>query len=100
MFIAMNRFKVQAGREDDFEKIWRERESYLDEVTGFEEFHLLRGATEGEETTYLSHSKWDSRKAFEDWTQSESFKRGHSGAGSSRGVILGHPQFEGYEAVI
>ena len=36
MYIAMNRFQVKKGREKDFEKIWKKRETRLDEVDGFE----------------------------------------------------------------
>ena len=43
MFIAMNRFQVASGKDDDFERIWREREAYLDAVPGFVRFALLRG---------------------------------------------------------
>jgi antibiotic biosynthesis monooxygenase len=46
MFIAMNRFRIAAGREQDFESVWRNRQSYLAEVPGFVEFHLLRGPAE------------------------------------------------------
>jgi hypothetical protein len=42
MFIAMNRFRVKKGSEDAFEKVWLGRDSYLDRVPGFLEFHLLR----------------------------------------------------------
>ena len=42
MYIAMNRFHVNAGREEVFEEIWRTRDSYLDQVPGFKEFHLLK----------------------------------------------------------
>ena len=35
MYIAMNRFHVNAGREEVFEEIWRKRDSYLHEVPGF-----------------------------------------------------------------
>ena len=31
----MNRFKIALGREQDFIDIWKQRESYLDEVPGF-----------------------------------------------------------------
>ena len=34
MFIAMNRFRIVKGRESDFERIWAERDSHLDEVPG------------------------------------------------------------------
>jgi heme-degrading monooxygenase HmoA len=43
MFIAMNRFRVKKGSEDAFEKVWLGRDSYLDSVPGFLEFHLLKG---------------------------------------------------------
>ena len=43
MFIAMNRFRVAKGSEADFEQVWLTRDTHLDEVPGFVEFHLLRG---------------------------------------------------------
>ncbi len=43
MFIAMNRFQVKKGSEQAFETLWATRESYLSELPGFIEFHLLRG---------------------------------------------------------
>ena len=45
MFIAMNRFKVQKGSEEAFENIWRNRDSSLAEMEGFEQFLLLRGGS-------------------------------------------------------
>jgi Antibiotic biosynthesis monooxygenase len=42
MFIAMNRFKVIKGSEAAFENVWLSRDSHLDKVPGFVEFHLLR----------------------------------------------------------
>ena len=100
MYIAMNRFQVTAGREADFEEVWASRETHLDEVPGFEEFHLLRGATADDITTYVSHSVWASAEAFEAWTKSEAFRKGHASSRSSQGVVAGHPVFEGYEVVI
>ncbi len=44
MYIAMNRFRVNEGSEAEFEKVWAGRDSQLDEVPGFQEFHLLRGS--------------------------------------------------------
>ena len=68
MFIAMNRFKIKPGHEEDFLKIWRERDSHLERVPGFKQFNLLRGATSDEHTLFASHSEWESREAFEAWT--------------------------------
>ena len=41
----MNRFKIRLGCENDFEDVWRNRESYLDEVDGFMGFNLVKGET-------------------------------------------------------
>ena len=35
MFIAMNRFKVKLGEEKNFEDIWRNRDTHLNQVPGF-----------------------------------------------------------------
>ncbi len=100
MFIAMNRFKIAPGREGEFIEIWKKRESYLDEVPGFREFHLLQGPSMEEYTLFASHSVWESAAAFEAWTHSEAFRKAHANAGTAKGVYLGPPHFEGFEAVL
>jgi len=99
MYIAMNRFSIAPGREDEFEQVWRERESYLDEVPGFREFRLLRGQPGEEATMFLSHSTWTNRAAFAAWTDSEAFKKAHRRGRTPPGIVLKHPEFEGYEVV-
>lgn len=96
----MNRFRIAFGRESVFEDLWRQRESYLDDVPGFGEFQLLRGPSDEETTLYASHSTWDSREAFVAWTESEEFRRAHGQARSPEGTVLGHPEFEGFEVVL
>ena len=100
MYIAMNRFKIVPGREKDFEKIWRERETHLDNVAGFIEFHLVKGSKEETHTLYASHSTWKSVDDFSNWTKSDAFRQAHKGAGEHSEVYLGHPVFEGFEVVI
>lgn len=100
MFIAMNRFRIVRGREDEFVSVWKNRESHLEGVPGFREFHLLQGPTDAQATLFASHSLWDSRAAFEEWTRSEAFRRAHANAGAARDLYLGPPQFEGFDAVI
>ena len=99
MFIAMNRFKVKLGSESDFETVWRERDSHLKEVSGFIEFHLLRGPENEDHTLYASHTTWTSKADFEDWTRSEAFRKAHSRAGGTGDIYLGHPNFEGFEVI-
>ena len=100
MYIAMNRFRIAIGREQDFEKLWRERDSQLDGVPGFREFQLLRGPVDEETTLYASHTLWDSEADFRAWTESENFKKAHAQARAPAGTYLGHPVFEGFEAIL
>ncbi len=100
MFIAMNRFRIAEGKEAGFEAIWRERNSMLDGVPGFREFHLLRAATVDGCTLFASHVLWDSQSDFEAWTNSEAFKKAHGQSRAPEGTYLGHPVFEGFEVVL
>jgi heme-degrading monooxygenase HmoA len=100
MFVAMNRFRIARGREQEFLEIWRQRDSHLAGVPGFRQFNLLRGPETEEHTLFASHSTWDSREAFDAWTRSEAFRMAHAGAGGSKGLYLGHPELELFEAVL
>ena len=100
MFIAMNRFKIALGSEKAFEKIWRDRDSHLDGVSGFKNFNLVRGATNDDHTLYASHSTWSSEEDFKNWTKSEAFRQAHKGAGDTKGIYLGHPVLEGFNVVL
>jgi len=97
MYIAMNRFRVVKGSEEAFEQVWLSRDSHLDKVPGFVEFHLLKGPEAEDHTLYASHTIWSDFGAFEAWTKSEAFRAAHKGAGDSKVSYLGHPQFEGFE---
>lgn len=100
MYIAMNRFRIARGFEERFEELWRSRDSQLEGVAGFREFHLLRGPSSDGETLFASHSTWESREAFEAWTRSEAFAKAHAQARAPKGTYLGHPSFEGFEVIL
>lgn len=99
MFVAMNRFKIAKAHTDEFEEMWRTRESHLEDVPGFKTFSLLRGPERDDHVLYASHSIWVDRAAFEAWTRSEAFRKAHAGAGDRRHLYLGHPEFEGFAEV-
>ena len=101
MYLAMNRFKVISGHESEFEDVWKNRESTLDEMKGFVTFKLMRGAFNEEEnyTLFASHTIWESEEDFIAWTKSQNFKDAHKNAGSNKKLYTGHPQFEGFSAV-
>jgi heme-degrading monooxygenase HmoA len=96
VFIAMNNFSVAEGKGEEFERIWKTRDTHLQDVPGIVRFALLRGDAPGE---YISHSTWESRDAFIAWTQSEAFVAGHR-QGSLMGVLAGPPAVRLYESVL
>jgi heme-degrading monooxygenase HmoA len=100
MYIAMNRFRVARGSEDAFVTMWRERDSFLHEVPGFREFHLLKGPEDEEATLFSSHAVWDSKEAFDAWVGSEAFVKAHRQAKAPAGMYLGRPKLECFEAVL
>lgn len=100
MFIAMNRFKVKFGSEAEFERVWRERDSYLATVPGFVAFNLLKGPQREDHVLYSSHTEWRSKADFEAWTKSEAFRAAHRDAGTNKVNYIGPPEFEGFESVL
>lgn len=101
MFIAMNRFRIGVGFDGTFEQRWRERNSQLDTVPGFERFWLLRGGPIEGGSEFVSMSQWASRDAFVAWTESAAFRAAHGAGGPPpQGMYLGGPQFTGYEVAL
>ncbi len=96
MFIAMNQFQVDPARGEEFEEVWRHRESFLQGFTGFVHFALLKGDDPGD---YVSHSTWASRADFLAWTQSDAFRHAHS-MKLAEGVVVGHPRARFYDAIL
>lgn len=100
MFVAMNRFPVAPGKENEFEAVWRSRDSHLEDVPGFKSFRLLRGPSDDAATLYSTHTVWESRDAFDAWTRSEAFRKAHAGAGDTKHLYAGSPKLELFESVL
>ena len=93
MFIAMNRFRIALGFEAGFERMWRERESFLGEVPGFQSFALLKGPERDDHRLYASHTIWKSRADFEAWTRSEHFRKAHAQRSAPKAPTSGIPSW-------
>ena len=52
----MNRFKIVLGKENEFENVWKSRDTHLDGVKGFKNFNLIKGETNEKYSLYSSHS--------------------------------------------
>lgn len=100
MFYAMNRFPVAENRSDEFEKVWRERESRLKEMDGFVSFKMLKGVAHEGKIIYISQTLWNSEEDFQGWVDSDQFKNSHGKSKMPSGVIQGPPRFEAYEVII
>lgn len=101
MYIAMNRFRVLKDQAKAFEQLWATRESYLHEMKGFVEFHLLKGPEKEDHHLYSSHTLWETYEDFLAWTKSEAFRKAHARAGNERTqpLTVGHPEFEGFHVI-
>jgi heme-degrading monooxygenase HmoA len=99
LFVGNNRFYVRRGLEDEFERIWTNRESLLKENDGFVSRTLLRGTSTLESTLYISNSIWKSRIAFENWKNSDSFKLTVKNTSRNKDLYIGFPNFEGLQRV-
>jgi len=49
---------------------------------------------------YASHTIWESRAAFEAWTESDHFRKAHAQARAPKGTYLCHPNLETFEQVL
>ena len=98
MYIAMNNFRVRPDQATAFEEAWRNRESYLADVPGFREFHLLRGPLEDGQRLYASHTVWNDEASFRAWTESDAFRKAHA-QGKVGNMLAGPPRFVGWEVV-
>ena len=96
----MNRFKIVLGKEKAFEVVWKNRETHLENVPGFKKFNLVKGEKKEDYTLYASHSIWNSKNDFINWTKSEAFRLAHKNSGQHKGLYLDHPNFEGFEVVL
>ncbi len=86
MFISINHIPVRRGREEDFERMFRERERAVEDQPGFLSLDVLRpgtrmlmgGKPEQPDNEYQVLTRWESEEAFKAWVHSDAFKRAHS----------------------
>ncbi len=95
MYIVMNRFTLNPGKNAEFEGRWKDRNSYLKTQAGFLRFRLLKL----DDTHYSSYAEWDSEAAFQAWTRSEAFRKAH-GQGIPRDMFAAGPQLECWDVVM
>src|SRR5688572_22791302 len=86
MFISINHIPVKAGREEDFERMFRERERAVEDQPGFLSLDVLKPGKkmimgqppEHNDNEYQVLTRWENEESFRGWIHSEAFKRAHS----------------------
>ncbi len=95
MIVVANRFRIADGYEEEFVERFRNREGMIEEQEGFVRFDLLTPANEDTDT-FVALTYWESREAFEAWTESEAFEEAH-GTDAPRELFEDHPNLEIHE---
>ena len=60
----------------------------------------MKGSSEEDFSLYASHSIWESKEAFIDWTKSDAFKLAHKNAGAHKDLYLSPPNLETFDQII
>jgi len=75
-FVAINAITVPDEGVDELVKRFAARAGHVDDQDGFEEFQLLKPA-DGKNTFFV-YTRWRDKEAFEAWTSSMAFGKGHA----------------------
>ena len=99
MFVVMNRILVSPPFREAFEERFRSRAREVDRMPGFVRNWVLRPVDP--EDPYVVLTVWETREAFEAWTRSEAFQRGHARSGTlPREAFYGPSKLERYELIL
>jgi heme-degrading monooxygenase HmoA len=99
MFIVMNRIAVNPAYAAAFEERFRNRAAEVDKMPGFIRNLVLRPVAPDD--PYVVMTMWQSREAFEAWTQSDAFRKGHARSGTlPADAFRGPSRLETFEAFL
>jgi heme-degrading monooxygenase HmoA len=99
MFVVMNRISVNTDYATVFEERFRNRAAEVDSMPGFVRTVVLRPASPDD--PYVVMTTWESKQAFEAWTQSDAFRRGHARSGTLPAeAFRGPSRVEMFEAFV
>ncbi|MBO8140612.1 MAG: antibiotic biosynthesis monooxygenase [Firmicutes bacterium] len=99
MYVVMNRIPVQPEFAQAFEERFRSRAGEVDKMPGFIRNLVLR--PDRPEDPYVVLTMWESREAFEAWTRSDAFQKGHARSGTlPREAFRGPNKLETFTAFL
>ena len=80
MITVANRIYVTPEYQEELEERFRNRARLVDGMPGFISNKVLRPVNDSD--PYIVFTLWESRKDFENWVESQEFRKGHSQSGS------------------
>ena len=80
MITVANRIYVAPEYHDEFEERFQNRARLVDGMPGFISNQVLRPVNDGD--PYVVLTLWESRQDFENWIESEEFRKGHAHSGT------------------
>ena len=80
MITVANRIYVAPEYQEAFEARFRNRARLVDGMPGFISNQVLRPVNDGD--PYVVFTLWESRKDFENWVESDEFRKGHAQSGT------------------
>ena len=80
MITVANRIYVSPEYREEFEERFRNRARLVDGMPGFISNQVLRPVNDDD--PYIVFTLWNSRKDFENWVDSEEFRKGHAQSGT------------------
>ena len=99
MFVVMNRLSVNPDYAAQFEERFSTRVGEVEKMPGFIRNQVLRPETL--EEPYVVMTYWQSKLDFDNWVNSESFKKAHSRSGAlPREAFREPPKLESFEVVL
>ena len=85
--VKINAISVIEGKESELEARFGQRNRGVEQMEGFEGFQLLR-PVKGEDR-YFVVTHWRTEEDFQNWVQSDAFRKGHAAANSEGPVATG-----------
>jgi heme-degrading monooxygenase HmoA len=99
MFVVMNRISVSPSFVEAFEERFRHRAAEVDKMPGFIRNLVLRPASPDD--PYVVITMWETKQAFEAWTQSDAFRKGHARSGTlTPDAFRGPSRLEMFDAFV
>jgi len=99
MYIVMNRIPVHPDYSDQFEERFTNRVKAVDQMPGFIRNQVLRPTAP--EEPYIVLTMWQSKEDFDNWVNSDAFKKGHARSGTlPKDAFLGHAKLEAFDVIL